>query len=128
MKYLLDTHTFMWWDSNSTELSQAVYDIISDSKNQIYLSTVSTWEMTIKVQIGKLSLKDDLSKIVAKQIKDNGFLILPIELSHTLKVGELPLHHKDPFDRLLIAQSLIEGTTLLSKDAVFQNYSATVLW
>lgn len=128
MRYLLDAHTFMWWDSDSSQLSSNVHDIISDRGNDIYLSVVSVWEITIKNQIGKLPLKGDLKQIVQSQVSANGFNILPISLTHTLKVGELALHHHDPFDRLLISQALVEEMTILSKDAIFKQYEAQVLW
>ena len=128
MRYLLDTHTFMWWDANSDNLSQTVFDIINNENNIIYLSLVSVWEMAIKVQLGKLPLRGDLDSIIVEQQENNDIQILSIELAHTLKVIDLPLHHKDPFDRLLIAQSMVEDIPILGKDAIFQKYDAEVLW
>jgi PIN domain nuclease of toxin-antitoxin system len=128
VNYLLDTHTFMWWDSNASSLSPMVFNTISDEKNQIFVSLVSIWEITIKSQIGKLNLRDDVSNIFSEQEEKNNFSLLKIELPHVLKVGELPLHHRDPFDRLLIAQSMVEDFTLLSKDENFNAYPVTVLW
>ena len=128
MNYLLDTHTFMWWDSNASMLSPTVLNAISDEKNQVFVSLVSIWEITIKNQIGKLSLRDDIANIFKQQEEKNGFKLLKIELPHVLKVGELPLHHRDPFDRMLIAQAMVEGFTLLSKDENIRRYPVTVVW
>ncbi len=128
MKYLLDTHAFMWWDADSEKLSSNVFEIISDDDNDIYLSVVSVWEIAIKNQIGKLPIRSELATIITEQQTENGIQILSIELAHTLKISELPLHHNDPFDRLLIAQSLVENIPILSKDAVFQKYDAEILW
>lgn len=128
MRYLLDAHTFMWWDGNSEKLSSTVFEIISDDENVIYLSVVSVWEIAIKKQLGKLPIRSDLATIIIEQQAENGFQILPIELAHTLKITELPLHHKDPFDRLLIAQSVVENIPILGKDAVFQKYDVEVIW
>jgi PIN domain nuclease of toxin-antitoxin system len=104
------------------------YTSSSDEKNQIFVSLVSIWEITIKNQIGKLSLRDDVATIFKQQEEKNSFKLLKIELPHVFKVGELPLHHRDPFDRLLIAQAIVEDFTLLSKDKNFSAYPVTVLW
>jgi PIN domain nuclease of toxin-antitoxin system len=127
VNYLLDTHTFMWWDSNASALSPVVFNVISDEKNQVFVSLVSIWEITIKSQIGKLNLRDDVANIFKQQEEKNNFKLLKIDLPHILKLGELPLHHRDPFDRMLIAQAMVEGFTLLSKDEHFRAYPVTVL-
>lgn len=126
--YLLDTHTYIWWVSDNRKLSEKVYNLIIDESNRIYLSVVSTWEISIKMQLGKLPFRDNLAEVVANNVKENNFQVLPVALEHTLKVGDLPLHHRDPFDRLLIAQAIVEDLTLLSKDANFPAYDANVVW
>ena len=128
MRLLLDTHSFIWLSTEPKKLSQKAYDYLADSSNTIILSVISTWEMQIKIQIGKLDVGKPLTEIITEQQTENGIQILPIDLAHTLKISELPLHHNDPFNRLLIAQSLVENIPILSKDAVFQKYDAEVLW
>ena len=128
MNFLLDTHTFIWMDSSPSQLSANVVDILKDKKNTLYLSVISVWEIEIKIQIGKLSLNKPLIYIIQEQQKNNGLQILTMNLGHALKVSELVLHHKDPFDRLLIAQALVEDYTLISKDTIFEKYPASVVW
>ena len=128
MRLLLDTHSFIWLSTEPKKLSQKAYDYLADSSNTIILSVISTWEMQIKIQIGKLDVGKPLTEIINEQQTENGIQILPIDLAHTLKISELPLHHNDPFDRLLIAQSLVENIPILTKDAVFQKYDAEILW
>jgi PIN domain nuclease of toxin-antitoxin system len=127
VRYLLDTHTFIWSDSEPERLSKTVTEIISDSSNFLFLSVITIWEIQIKFQIGKMLLRNPIEELIKEQ-QENNVVILPVNLSHVLKVGELPLYHRDPFDRLLIAQALVEGFTLLSKDENFKAYPATVLW
>lgn len=128
MKLLLDTHTFIWWDSDPTQLSERVLDICRDSNNTLLLSIATVWEIQIKSQLGKLKLKLPLTELIENQQRINGFQLLSIDLNHVLELEELPLHHKDPFDRLLIAQSNIEEAILLSKDSVFSAYSVQTIW
>jgi PIN domain nuclease of toxin-antitoxin system len=128
MRLILDTHTFIWLANEPELLSKEVHDLIAETENTLVLSVVSAWEMQIKVQIGKLDLGKPLADIISEQQEQNEIVILPISLAHALKIAELPLHHNDPFDRLLIAQALIEDMTLLSKDAVFEKYEAKVIW
>src|SRR5213080_3737488 len=108
MKGILDTHTFIWWDSDPAKLSAAASSFLRDPTNFIYLSVVSVWEILIKVQLGKLALRTPLPAIVMQQLS-NGLLILPVRLDHVLAVEALPPIHKDPFDRLLIAQDSTEN-------------------
>jgi PIN domain nuclease of toxin-antitoxin system len=128
MKLLLDTHTFIWWDNEPDKLSTKVLDLCQDPNNRLILSVVSIWEMQIKSQLGKLTLNQSLADLIERQQGRNQIEILSIELPHILALNELPTHHKDPFDRLLIAQANIENAVLLSKDAVFSAYSVNVLW
>jgi PIN domain nuclease of toxin-antitoxin system len=127
MKGLLDTHTFIWWDSDPAKLSAKALAFLRDPANTVLLSVVSVWEILIKLQLGKLTLTTPLATIVAQQ-QANGIKILPVTLDHVLAVGNLPTPHKDPFDRLLVAQANVEGAVLLSADAIFSRYPVNVLW
>lgn len=128
MKYLLDTHAFMWADSNSSQLSKSAKAEISDPDNMIFVSLVSIWEIQIKHQLGKLPLTGELNAIVERQQQENGIELLPIQLSHIIELDNLPLLHRDPFDRLLIAQARVGGLTLISHDSVMAQYPVQVLW
>jgi len=108
MKLLLDTHVFVWWDADLTRLSAVALVAIRDPANEIWVSTASAWELAIKVQIGKLTLRLPLADIFAQQMA-NGMRILPVSLIHALAVEALPPVHKDPFDRMLVAQANAEG-------------------
>lgn len=128
MKLLLDTHTFIWWDSDPEQLSSRVLELCQDQANTLILSVASIWEMQIKVQLGKLKLKLPFAELVENQQRINTIQVLPIELGHVLEIDKLPPHHKDPFDRLLIAQAVVEEAVLLSKDTTFSAYSVQVVW
>ena len=111
MKLLFDTHAFLWWDTEPDRLSSAALGAISDRSNELTFSVVSAWEIVIKRQLGTLSLSFPLADIIAGQQAANDLQVLQVELPHVLKLEDLPLHHKDPFDRLLIAQAIAEGET-----------------
>ncbi len=128
MKYLLDTHTFIWFTGKSTRLSERATALCSDSSNLLLLSLASIWEIQIKVGLGKLSLPAPLTEIITVQQSKNGVQLLPIELSHLLELSSLPDHHRDPFDRLLIAQAKIEDIALISSDPQIAKYPISVVW
>lgn len=128
MKLLLDTHTFIWWDSTPAKLSAAALALCGDPANQLVLSVTSLWEIQIKGQLGKLDLRLPLAEIVAHQQETNGLVILPIVQAHVLALEALPLHHRDPFDRLLVAQALVEGAALVSADPALKAYSVDIRW
>jgi PIN domain nuclease of toxin-antitoxin system len=128
MKYLLDTHTFIWWVSSPEKLSENALAAYENRENSLFLSFASIWEMQIKVQIGKLRLPLHLKELVEEQKSVNDLRILPISLSHIYRLENLPIHHKDPFDRMLISQSIEENLLLVSKDSVFADYEVNVLW
>ena len=128
MKFLLDTHTFIWWDSQSKQIPTDALTLISSPEHSLLLSLVSIWEIQIKAHLGKLELRQPLLKLVQRQESQNGIVILPITLSHISELDQLPWHHKDPFDRLLIAQSRVESARLVSKDSVFEQYDCQTLW
>lgn len=128
MKLLLDTHTFLWLDSAPEKLSHTALAACEDPANQLYLSVVSAWEIQIKQQIGRLQLDVPLDQMIQAQQSVNGLSILPVELHHVYTLGELPLHHNDPFDRLLIAQARAEQAWLVSADSQFAPYPVPVIW
>lgn len=128
MKVLIDTHILIWWSGEPTRLSPWVYNFLIDPKNKPVLSLVSIWEMQIKTSLGKLSLKTSLPELVNEEIKRNRIDLLSIQLSHIYALKDLPLHHRDPFDRLLIAQSLQEGWDIISIDEKFDAYGIRRLW
>lgn len=128
MNLLLDTHAFIWWDSEPAKLSAQVLALCQDSRNTLLLSVASVWEMQIKLQLGKLKLTLPLAEIVESQRQRNNILVLPIALAHVLTLEELPAHHRDPFDRLLIAQAKVEDATLVTNDPIFVKYDVRVLW
>jgi len=126
MKVLLDTHTFLWAITDEKKLSPAVRDLLVSAES--WWSVASFWETLIKVQIGKLSLPDPAGPFLVSQLSANGVRVLPIELDHILRIEKLPTYHRDPFDRLLIAQSLEEGFPIVTADAAFGDYSVEVIW
>ena len=128
MKLLLDTHVFLWLRSEPHRLSPRVLSAYQDPANRIYLSIVSVWEMQIKHQIGKLRLDMPLRELIEKQCDANTLEILPFKLNHIFGLQNLPLHHKNPFDRLLIVQSQVENICLASSDSLFNLYSVSLFW
>jgi len=127
MKLLLDTHIFLWLNSNPQKLSQKILDACANTNNQMYLSPVSPWEIQIKQQLGKLHLDVPLSNLVDAQVDQNNMQILPIKLEHIYALSTLPAIHKDPFDRLLIAQADTESMVLVSVDKNIQQYPIEVI-
>jgi PIN domain nuclease of toxin-antitoxin system len=130
MKVLLDTHTFIWWDADKKpgRLSSKAFDILSDSSNTLIVSLATIWEIQIKVQLGKLTLATPLADILKQQQQTNGIELFPVNVTHILALEALPHYHRDPFDRILIAQSVVENISLISKDPVFTQYSIPILW
>ena len=128
LKILLDTHTFIWWDSNPTKLSAAALGLCSDPSNEVILSVASLWEMQIKRQLGKLELRLPLVEIMTHQRETNGLVTLPVLDTHVLALEGLASHHSDPFDRLLVAQAMVEGATLVSVDPALSRYPVEVRW
>lgn len=128
MKLLLDTHTFIWWDSEPAKLSPQALTLCQERTNSLLLSVASAWEMQIKLQLGKLKLTMPLAEVIESQQQRNNIEILPVLLPHVLALQSLPAHHKDPFDRLLIAQANVEEAILVSSDPVFAQYVVKVVW
>ena len=128
MRFLLDTHTFLWFILSDPQLSARAKTLIEDPVNEIEISPASYWEIAIKIRLGKYSLPWPYDQFIEAQIRLNTFSILHIEPRHTSLLTTLPLHHKDPFDRLLVAQSLVEQIPLLSCDEAMDAYGVVRLW
>ncbi len=129
MKVLLDTCAFLWLVTNDTgHLTETATGTFLDGDNEIFFSIVSAWEISIKAGIGKLDVPLPVHNFLTEQIRLNELSVLPVELSHVTKVSELPFHHKDPFDRLLIAQAMIEGIPILTGDSLFDAYKVRTIW
>ena len=126
MKVLLDTHTFLWAIIDEKKLSPRVRRIMASS--ELWWSVVSLWEAIQKAQVGKLSLPLPAGPFLTDELSSNHVRLLPVSLSHVLRVEELPLHHRDPFDRLLIAQSIEEGWPIVTADPWFARYPVDVIW
>jgi PIN domain nuclease of toxin-antitoxin system len=127
MKVLLDTQIFVWLDSEPEKLSPQSKNVLEEPENQIYLSVVSIWELQIKSQLGKLTLERSLKSILESQQEINGLEILSIETTHIFALENLPYHHKDPFDRLLISQAKTENLSLLTADHIFSKYEVELI-
>lgn len=128
MNLLLDTHTFLWMSLDDPQLSGTAREQLSDTENELYLSPASYWEIAIKISIGKYNLTEPLAAFVKREIIANNLKVLPIDVEHTAEVSTLPFHHKDPFDRMLIAQSVIERFPLVSRDVIFDQYGVVRIW
>lgn len=128
MKLLLDTHTFIWWDSSPQKLSPKALAFCQNPENTLLLSMASIWEIQIKLQLGKLSLNLPLPELIESQQQTNNIELLPINLIHVLTLDSLPKHHKDPFDRLLISQAIVESAVLVSGDSILANYPVKIKW
>lgn len=127
MEYLLDTHTFLWFINGDLELSANARQIIVNPANCKFISIATFWEIAIKISIGKLEIDMPYSELEL-HITENGFILLPIAFQHTIALVSLPLYHKDPFDRIIIAQSCCENIPVISKDSNFDNYKVNVEW
>jgi PIN domain nuclease of toxin-antitoxin system len=125
---LLDTHSFIWFVEDNPSLSSHARTLIEEPTNDVFLSIANIWEMAIKVSLGKLDLSQPFDLFIPNQLLLNDITLLDITVSHTLRVATLPYHHRDPFDRLLIAQSLVEVMPLISIDSVFDAYGVNRLW
>ncbi len=128
MRILLDTHALIWFFEGNLRLPAAARGLIADRQNLKTVSIASLWEMAIKISIGKLTLSLPLDEFIARRVVTSQALILPVEVSHLIAVCSLPFHHKDPFDRLLIAQALTENIPLISADAAFDAYGVQRIW
>lgn len=128
MQLLLDTHAFLWFIGGDERLSNKSKKAITNLENEVFLSVASLWEIAVKINIGKLNLSRPYEELIPEQLQLNEITILPIELSHLTKYVDLPLFHRDPFDRLIIAQSQVEEFRVVSKDEIFGNYNVDHFW
>ena len=128
MRLLLDTHTFLWFLLDDPQLSTTVRNLMIEPTNDIEVSPATYWEIAIKISIGKYELPEPYDIFIEREITTNDFRILPIEPKHTAVLTTLPFHHRDPFDRLLIAQAMVEAIPILSIDPAFDAYPVTRLW
>ncbi len=124
MNLLLDTHTFLWWLADDPKLGKRARQAIADGSALVHVSAATLWEIAIKQALGKLEVE---SADLAAEIPANGFVELPITGSHALRAGALPRHHDDPFDRMLVAQALDEGLTLVTRDPALEAYELSTL-
>ena len=127
MDLLLDTHTLIWFFNADEQLSVNARNLVANPTNNCFLSIASIWEMGIKISLNKLELRGNLAQ-VAQFMAENSIELLPITFGHVQQLATLPFHHRDPFDRIIIAQALIEQLVLVTKDAVFGQYKAATVW
>lgn len=125
MKLLLDTHILLWAAGNPERLSEEAYILLSDQQNELFFSAASIWEIVIKSGLGRDDFQVDV-RVLRRGLVDNGYHELSITSQHTIGVDHLPLIHKDPFDRILVAQANVEGITLLTADALVAQYSGPI--
>jgi PIN domain nuclease of toxin-antitoxin system len=128
VRLLLDTHALIWWMSDNSALSATAYDAITDVDNRVYVSAASAWEIATKHRLGKLPLTGALAADLSEAIAVEGFAELPISVREGQAAGKLPGPHRDPFDRMLIAQALAESLTLVSNERLFDRYGVNRLW
>ncbi len=128
MKLLLDTHALLWFLTDSPALSKTARELIEDAGNTVYVSPASYWEIAIKISLGKYRLPEPLAIFMDRELSGNDLTILPISTRHADCVSGLPFHHRDPFDRLIIAQSLVEEMPLLSVDVAMDAYEVKRIW
>ena len=128
MKYLLDTHTLIWFLMGDRKLSDKARALIDNPSNEKHLSIASLWEIAIKVSLGKLALSKPFERLFPEQLHFNRIQILDITVNSLTKLTTLPFHHRDPFDRLIIAQALVEGFPIIGTDAIFDAYGVNREW
>lgn len=128
MKYLLDTMVWLWSVGPTDKIGDAGLAILRNGEQDLYLSVASSWEIAIKTKLGKFDLPEPPPRYVPKRLVEQGIQSLSVTQSHSLKVFDLPLHHADPFDRLIIAQALTEGMTILTSDRAFKKYPVELVW
>ncbi|MGB3637803.1 MAG: type II toxin-antitoxin system VapC family toxin [Rivularia sp. (in: cyanobacteria)] len=127
MRFIIDTHTFLWFINDSPRLSTNAKSLL-ESDNDLWVSIASLWEIAIKVNIGKLTLPNNYENFIPEQLALNDIEILPIKMANLAIYTTLPLHHRDPYDRLLIAQAMTEKVSIISADVAFDSYFVTRIW
>jgi PIN domain nuclease of toxin-antitoxin system len=128
MRLLLDTHAFLWWIADDARLSTRARSPIATRRHECFVSIASRWEITIKVSLEKLKLEAPVDRLIPEQLAVNSFSLLSIEFAHVARVARLAFHHRDPFDRLLAGQALIDDLTVVSADPIFRRYGVKRLW
>jgi PIN domain nuclease of toxin-antitoxin system len=128
MNLLLDTHTFLWWIADDKRLSDIAKNYIENQENEIYFSAASAWEILIKTQLSKLQLPGAPESFVSEQLSRNNFKTLSIRVSHALQLSSMPALHRDPFDRILVAQSMVEHLPILTADSLIAQYQIETIW
>ena len=128
MRILLDTHTFLWMIFGDERLNETVRTQIGSPQNEVLLSVATLWEIAIKTSLGKLELTIPFEKIIEEQLDMYAFQVLPISFTALVAVSTMPFHHRDPFDRLLVAQAIVEDVPIITRDSVFSSYPVKVLW
>jgi len=128
VRAILDTHSLLWFSLNDARLSDTARSCISDGGNEIFVSPATFWEIAIKIRLGKYKLQEDFTEFFSGEMRKNDFTFLPITLEHTAVVATLPFHHRDPFDRLLIAQAIVERIDIISADQAMDGYAVTRVW
>ncbi|NET00111.1 MAG: type II toxin-antitoxin system VapC family toxin [Sphaerospermopsis sp. SIO1G1] len=126
--FLIDTHTFIWYVTDDSRISNQVLEVINDENNQIFLSIASIWEIGIKHGLGKLNFNVPFETFITQQMSINDFILLDIKITHITVVAKLPFHHRDPFDRILIAQAIVENIPIISADRKFDAYPIQCIW
>ena len=127
MKVLLDTHAFLWFQAGDRRLSRSARAAVEAADAELVVSAATVWEMAIKASLGRLRLSDPVERYIGEKV-GQGYLVMPVSWEHAARVEQLPWHHRDPFDRLLLAQALVERCPIVSRDRVFRKYGADVIW
>lgn len=128
LRILLDTHVLLWLTNDTSKLPAHVISLCEDETNSLFISIASFWELAIKISLGKIALADNAIEQLQAWCADNAISILPIEINHCIRLQTLPFHHRDPFDRLLIAQAKCEKLSVISADEHFPAYEVDVIW
>jgi PIN domain nuclease of toxin-antitoxin system len=128
MRFLLDTHAFLWWNEASPKLSLRAARLLSDPRNHLLFSVVSAWEIIVKAQLGKLKLPSAPAAYIVSRLEHYGIETLSLRLGHVLAAEQLPVHHRDPFDRMLIAQARVEQLPIITHDPEIGKYSVETVW
>ncbi len=128
MNVLLDTHAFLWWITDNDELSPRAREVITDGRNELFLSAASGWEISIKTRLGRIDFPKAPDKFLIHHLSVNGITPLSISIQHALQVLNLPDIHRDPFDRIIVAQAILEKMTILTRDAYIKRYDVSTCW
>lgn len=128
MRVLLDTHAFLWWITDDSRLPASAREVIADPGNELFLSAASGWEMAIKARLGRLEVAGVLTRLIPEHMARNAIQGLPVSMGHALSVQDLPDIHRDPFDRILVSQGLLEQMPILTQDENIAKYEIQVIW